>query len=119
MPHERCACLLVIGQNRPAVKLDVAGIEPAFISINCHQPGFSAIQECVLNGLIIARQIRIAIDHEEAVAQQRNRLMNGACSAAESRTIKRVLDLQAEYIAILHDVLHHFRTIPQTEHDSG
>src|SRR2546423_13853568 len=87
MLHARSPNLLIVGDDLTSLKLDIARIKGALVPEHGHEPLFTAPQKRRRHRLIIAWQIRIAIEHEELVAQQMRSTADGAGSPKQRGSI--------------------------------
>src|SRR5262245_63842695 len=68
--HPECLVLLIVGQDLPINKFDIASIPTTLVSEDRHKCQSTAHLNLVLNCAIITRQVGIAIQHKENLAQQ-------------------------------------------------
>src|SRR5215475_2755583 len=90
MPHSGRAIRLVILQDSGAIVLDVAAIEPTFVSVYGHKSSKTADAERHFYRSIIAHKVRIAIEDEELLGQQRQCFSDRPRRTQRLRTVERI-----------------------------
>ena len=92
VPHFRRAVLFVINRDFAVVENNVAGVVAAFVAINRHAAELAAVPEKFRDGTVFHRQIRIAVEHEKFIAEQRQRAFDGATRAQQFRAVERIIE---------------------------
>ena len=108
--------LLIIDDDPAVGKLDVAGVELVLIPVHGHEPLLTAGFKGSFDRGIIARKVRISVDHKKRVAQQGKRRVNSSGSAAQGGTVEGIGDIQAEAAAIADIILDHFAHMAYAQH---
>src|SRR5437868_7842028 len=113
--HARCAYSLVVHENLAVGELDVTGIECVLVLEYSHQPILTARFKGAAHGLVIARQVRIAIDDKERIGEQWTRLPESPRRSKQRRAIKGILDVQIECAPIGYVVANLFPEMTDTQ----
>ena len=116
VPHFRQPDFLVIDLDFAIGKNDVAGVVFAFVAIDGHQAGLAAAPERFRDGRVFHRQIRVAVEHEEFIAEQRQRAFDGAAGAEQFFAIEGIIQFHSKFFAGAKIALNHFAKVADTEH---
>ena len=60
------------------------------------RPARAAVAEGALDGRIVALEVRVAVQHEERIAEQRQRALQGAAGAEQRRAVEDVVEPHAQ-----------------------
>ena len=90
---------------RPPANSTLLRVPVALVAVDRHQPELAGIAKRASAARVVARQVGIAVEDEECVAQQRQRRPQRAGRAEQLRAVERVLDLQPEARAVARELL--------------
>src|ERR1041385_3909050 len=107
---------LVVGHEASLGKLDVARIPPVLVSEDRHERRPTARGESALDGPVVARQVRVAVEHEERFSEKRKGPLDRAGGTEGSGPVEGVFDLEAEPRAIARVLPDHLSPIPGAIH---
>ena len=102
--------------SSPFLRQDIAFVPTVVIAQYRHQSRTPGRKVSGLNPGERARQIGIAVQDEEFISQQRQRLLEGATRAKQRAAVERVSDCEAKFAAVAHDRLYLPTQMTDAEH---
>ena len=109
---------LVVADDSPVGEEHVARVPPALVAEDGHQRRASCRVERRFDRGVVAVEIRVAVEHEERLAEHRPRTSKRASRPEQALAVERIANVQPEAPAIANRLPNLFAEMPDAEDDA-